>query len=277
MSGFRVPVLTYHAGIITSPDYLGNDHVALAADLEMFDRMGWRVVPASTLIDALIRPGGEDLRRCVVLTCDDGTDLDVRDIDVPGFGVQPSFLSIVQAARARAATPGSVPHLTSFVIADPVARRTMDRRCLHGLDWIGEDWWAAAQRSGAMEIGCHSWDHNHPVLEDTGPDGMPRGDFLVVDREIRARFEVDQAIAYLNQRIAPATCRYFCYPFGQASDYLRGEYLPRFGPALGIEAAFGVQGEPASADSDRWQVPRYVCGWHWKSPEELARLLMACG
>jgi hypothetical protein len=28
-----------------------------------------------------------------------------------------------------------------------------------------------------------------------------------------------------------------------------------------------------NAASDRWKLPRYVCGWHWKSPQELTSIL----
>ena len=60
---------------------------------------------------------------------------------------------------------------------------------------------AEAQASGLMEIACHSWDHNHPVAPGTPPEDMPRGDFFVVDSEAKARFEIDQAMDYLNARL----------------------------------------------------------------------------
>jgi hypothetical protein len=25
--------------------------------------------------------------------------------------------------------------------------------------------------------------------------------------------------------------------------------------------------------SDRWNLPRYICGWHWRSPEALRAIL----
>ncbi|KFN50840.1 polysaccharide deacetylase family protein [Arenimonas composti] len=271
MSGWRLPVLTYHAANVAGGDYLGNDHVALAADLAMFARAGWRIVPARWAAEQVACLADRDLRRCVALTCDDGTDLDLRDLDWPGVGRQRSFAGILAEAAGR--FPALTPHLTSFVIADPQARAVMDRDCLHGRDWMRE-WWAEA--GPHIEIGCHSWDHNHPALGTTGLDGMPRGDFFVVDNEARADFQIAQALDYIGARIAPARCALFAYPYGHANAFLREDWLPRRGPELGLLGAFGCQGEPAHAGSDRWELPRFVCGWHWKSAEELWALLASC-
>ena len=267
----RVPVLTYHAANVAGAGYAGNDHVALAADLAMLARDGWRVVPAAWVAQQRLGLADRDLRRCVALTADDGTVLDVDDVDWPGEGTQRGFLGLLRDAAA--AHPGFDPHLTSFVIADPSARARMDVACLHGRGWMGEDWWPRAVASGRIGIGCHSWDHNHPVLDAPGTDGMVRGDFFAVDTDARARAQLDDALAYIDARIAPARCRLFAYPFGHAGDFLRADYLPRRGAALGLLAAFGCQGEPVHAHSDPWELPRYVCGWHWKSPEELRALL----
>jgi peptidoglycan/xylan/chitin deacetylase (PgdA/CDA1 family) len=272
----RVPILTYHSSTAASCGRDGNDHLALAEDLALIDAKGWRVVPLQRVVDRHLGRSREDLSRCVALTCDDGTDLDVRDVDYPGSGWQPSFLSCLSAARDATAGRQDGMHMTSFVIADPAARALMDRECLHGLGWMGEDWWPLAMDSGLMDIGCHSWDHNHPVLPWPGVDGMPRGDFLAVDNAVRAASQLDRAMDYVNQRLARRACRYFAYPYGQASRFLVDDYLPSRGPALGLDAAFGVQGEPVTADSRRWLLPRFVCGWHWHSTSELSGLLDTC-
>jgi hypothetical protein len=65
----------------------------------------------------------------------------------------------------------------------------------------------------------------------------------------------------------------FCYPFGQSNAYLREEYFPRHIDSHGMQAAFGDGAQPATPHSDRWNVPRYICGWHWHSPEELRAIL----
>lgn len=270
------PILTYHAGNISGNEYADNDHLALASDLAMFTAMGWRVVPLQWLVEQRLGLANRDLARCLVLTCDDGTDLDVRDVVYPGLGVQRGFLGCLEDAISAAPVIQRDVHMTAFVIADPDARSRMDRECLHGLDWMREDWWAGAQTSGRMAIECHSWDHNHAILPDTGVDGMARGDFHQVDNAVRAASEIDRAVDYINGVIAPARCRFFAYPYGHANDFLQREYLPARGAELGLMAAFGVQGEPMTMASDRWHLPRYVCGWHWRSPAELAGILAAC-
>lgn len=269
MSGWRVPVLAYHASRVEGPDYDHNDHVALATDLALLARLRWRVVPLAWVVEQRLGLADRDLSRCVALSADDGTVLDVEPVDYPGQGRQPGFLACLR--EAEAVHPDV--HLTSFVIADPAARARMDTRCLHGLDWMGEHWWAPAAATGRIAVECHGWDHNHPELEGTGPEGMPRGDFFVVDTPARAAFEIDQAVHYLNARLAPGRCRLFAYPFGHAGDFLRHDYLPSQGPRLGIQAAFGTQGEPLTAASDPWYLPRYVSGWHWRTPAALEALL----
>ena len=267
---WRVPVLAYHAANVAGDDYAANDHVALAEDLAMLARDGWRIVPLRWVAEQRRGLAHRDLARCVALTADDGTRLDVDDVDWPGHGRQRGFLGVLQDAAA--ASPGFAPHLTSFVIADPAARARMDIACLPGLDWMGDDWWPRAEASGRIDIGCHSWDHNHAALDWPAVDGMPRGDFHQVDNAVRARFEIDQAMEYLDARLA-SPCRTFAWPFGHAPAYVRDEYLPRHGDRLGLLAAFGTQGETAHAGSDPWEMPRYVCGWHWRSPDGLRELL----
>jgi hypothetical protein len=40
-----------------------------------------------------------------------------------------------------------------------------------------------------------------------------------------------------------------------------------------MRAAFGDGAVPADTNSDRWNLPRYICGWHWKSPDGLRAIL----
>ncbi len=273
----RVPILTYHAANVASSDYVGNDHLALAADLESLHATGWRVLPLSSVVDAFESHDADRLHRCIALTCDDGTDFDFHDLEYPGHGVQRSFANILLDFRARhgaAAQPGL--HLSSFVIADPAARRQIDAACLFARDQIGDDWWSAAQGSGLLSIENHSWDHNHPCLGTDAPDGMPRGDFHAVNSDRRAEFQITQAQQRLAACLGTAPSM-FCYPFGHVPDFLRMQWLPRRAPAIGLRAAFGDGARPVSFADDRWNLPRYVCGWHWKTPEDFAALLRDVG
>jgi hypothetical protein len=273
----RVPILTYHAANVASNDYIGNDHVALAADLETLQAMGWRVVPLAAVVDAFEGDDTMALQRCIALSCDDGTDFDFFDLEFPGYGVQRSFANTLQDFRARHgvdAQPGL--HLSSFVIADPLARRQIDQACLFGRDQIGDGWWRDAQASGLLSIENHGWDHNHPCLQSLAPDGLARGDFHAVSSDARAEFEVTQAQHFLRDALGRAPAM-FCYPFGHVSEFLRTQWLPRRGPALGLRAAFGDGARPVMHSDHRWNLPRYVCGWHWKTAEDFAALLRDVG
>src|SRR5262249_25324690 len=218
---------------------------------------------------------GDALERCIALTCDDGTDLDWRDTEWPGFGVQRSLFNCLQDfrnERGMAAQPEL--HLTGFLIADPEARARMDRECLYSRGWMGEDWWRAAQDTGLMSLENHSWDHNHPCLPSPGPHGLARGEFHAVASEAQAEFEIAQAQEYIAVRTGHRP-RVFCYPFGHVNAFLHDDWLPRRGPPIGLDAAVGDGAQPVTMHSDRWNLPRYICGWHWKTPDELRAILTA--
>lgn len=270
----RVPILTYHAANVAGNDYANNDHVAFAADLRLIDDLGLRVVPVHSVVETLLGRNQRDLSGCVALSCDDGTDLDFFDVDYPEHGRQRSlFNNMRDLRRERGLDAQPDLHLTAFVIASAQAREHMDRECLFGQSWMRDGWWRAANASGLMSIENHSFDHNHPALPDLGPDDMPRGSFLSVDTAVRAEAEIAAAQQWLNDYLAPRRSSLFCYPFGHVPEYLRDEWLPQHGVQYGLQAAFGDTPEPITADSDRWNLPRYVCGWHWKSSEELAAIL----
>ena len=271
----RVPVLAYHAVNIAGNDYATNDHVAFAVDLRLIDDLGLRIVPLHWVVDQVIGAADRDLTGCVALTCDDGSAFDFHDLDHPTHGPQRSLFNCLQdfiAERGAQAQPDL--HLTSFVIASPEARERMDQACLAGLGWMGEDWWREANESGLMAIENHSWDHNHPCLDTPGIDGLARGSFLDVNNRTRAEAEIAAATRYINDRIAPRRTRIFCYPFSHVPEYLRSEYLPDATAGHGIHAAMGDGATPVTQQSDRWNLPRYICGWHWKSPDALRSILV---
>jgi hypothetical protein len=217
-----------------------------------------------------------DLDRCVALTCDDGSLFDFADLDHPTHGPQRSLLNRLRdfiAERGPQAQPDL--HLTSFVIASTEAREHIDRACLVGRGWMIDSWWKQAEESGLVAIENHSWDHNHVAVPLPGLEGMQRGSFLEVDTLARARAEIAQASDFINAKIAPRRTRIFCYPFSHVPDYLRAEYLPRYADEHGLLAAMGDGATPVDAASDRWNLPRYICGWHWKSADALRDILSA--
>lgn len=270
----RVPVLTYHAVNIAGNDYSGNDHVAFASDLRLIHAMGLRIVPASWLVDELTGTVKRDLSNCVVLTCDDGSHFDYFDLDHPIHGPQRSLHNaMTDFVYEFGAEAQPNLHLTCFVIASPEARDHIDRGCLIGSGWMSERWWKPALQSGRIAIENHSFDHNHAAIPLPGIDGMERGSFFPVDTRERADAEIAAAARYIDSAIAPNQTSLFCYPFGQSNAYLREEYFPRYAQSHRMRAAFGDGATPVTTQSDRWNVPRYVCGWHWHSSDELRAIL----
>lgn len=270
----RVPVLTYHAVNIAGNDYANNDHVAFAADLRLIDDLGLRIVPVHWVIDQLLGTADRDLSRCVALTCDDASDLDYFDLEFASHGLQRSlFNNLIDFRDEHGLRVQPGLHLTAFAIANAEARATMDSACLFGRGWMQGRWWRDALSSGLMAIENHSWDHNHACLSTPGPGGMPRGSFHVVDTHERANAQIAAATRALDALIAPWRTSLFCYPYGHVNDYLRMEYFPNFPAEHGMHAAFGDGAAPVTKGSDRWNLPRYICGWHWKSPDELHALL----
>lgn len=265
MRPFRVAVLAYHSQDIQGNDYRDNDHVALAQDLRLIADLRLPLVSARAVADALA--GRRELpERCVALTCDDGASLDFLDVVDPVHGLQRGFFQILSERSVDVA-------MTSFVIADPEARATLERTCLDGRPWLGEDWWPRAAASGRWHLGCHSWDHQHPTLTDYANLPEDRALFRGVDGYAAAARQIGQAAAYLRRRAAnPADCL-FAYPYGHWTEYLAREYLPNHRAEHGLIAAFTTAPEILHEQTDPWLLPRFVCRADWKTPEGLAEIL----
>lgn len=264
----RVAVLTYHSQDIQGNDYHENDHVALAEDLHLIAGLRLPLVPAVAVAEALAGRGNLP-ERCVVLTCDDGAELDFVDVVDPVHGPQKGFYSVL----SEAFSPADSPVMTSFVIADPAARRDLERTCLDGKAWMGETWWPKAVATGRWHLGCHSWDHQHPSLPAYA--GLPpeRTMFKAVDNEAEAERQIRQAAEYLRLRAANPGDRLFAYPYGHWTDFLARDYLPNQVGRHGLMAAFTTRPEILHEAVDPWLLPRFVCRADWKTPEGLATIL----
>jgi len=272
-------VLAYHSHNVFGTGYPSNDHVALASDLRAVHAAGARIVPLQQIVAAAqegIHGGGELL---VGLSFDDGPRFDIADFVHPSHGPQRGFLNILRDFRhevGAAAQPGL--HATSFVIASPDARRAMERSPDCGYpdidDWLGESWWREAVDSGLMGIGNHSWDHVHHAVERIVATTPQRDDFTKVDNYTDADREIRAAGAYINARV-DSCCDLFAFPFGHANNFLVNDYLPLRRYEHGMAAAFGTGGRAIGPQDSIWNLPRLVCGEHWKSPEALEALLAA--
>ena len=272
----RIPILTYHALNIDGNDYLGNDHVAFREDLRLLTALGFRIIPLADLAQLVIDPNAAWPTKCAAITFDDGTNFDFEDLPHPSAGLQRSMLNIMRDFTT--AHPGAQPtmHGTTFVIASSDARDTMDRTCILGKGWMSDCWWQAAVASGFFHIANHSWDHCHDSLATIAQRDQLKGTFVGVDNKADADAQIKVA-AEVIARIAPNPgVELFAFPYGIANPYLIEEYLPQQAKSGGgqfVRAAFSTEPAPVTRESNCWWIPRYVCGHHWKSPEEFAAIL----
>jgi peptidoglycan/xylan/chitin deacetylase (PgdA/CDA1 family) len=258
-------ILTYHATRIDAPTRGGCDLLALQADLAWLQA---HAVPLRTL-DELLDPACE---HGVAITFDDGTRIDAEPTDHPRWGRLPSVRSILAPYRTR--QPGW--HASTFVIASPDARQHLaDALAVdYGPDLMHQRWWRDVADEGLLRLENHSWDHNHPLVPRSCQRDNLRGSFATIDTEAEAEAEIAVASDYIEQ-VAGRRPTYFAYPFGEASDFLRTDYLPRRGPALGLRAAFSTEPRQLHPDDDCWWLPRYVSGRDWRDDAGLAGLFAA--
>jgi hypothetical protein len=271
----QIPILTYHSMHVDSNEYGGNDHVALREDLRAIHGAGLRVVPLDTVVRwQQGELGDAEVAGSIAITLDDGSWFDFHDLDHPSCGPQRSMFNILQdfiAEFGAAAQPQL--HASSFVITSPAARTELDQKIMIGKDWWTDDWWPQAQASGLMGIECHSWDHDHPSLEQVAQRHQVKGDFRAIDSFADCKLQVGQAGEYIRARLGAGAARHFAYPWGQASDYLAQQYFPQYPSLHGFAAAYTTEARPVSRADNRWLLPRYVFERDWQSPQQFRDLL----
>lgn len=257
-----VPVFGYHSQNIFGNDYASNDRHALASDFEAIGRNGMKIISLSALIDWLAGDlPAEHVENAVVLTSDDAPLFDYEDVEYADFGMQTSTRTILQHGNA---------HITLFAIASARARQEIGNDALGSGAFMSDHWWAEADASGWASIENHGWDHCHPaVSEAVGGTGT----FLGVNDYASC----DQQVSRAADSIAVVTGRrpeLFAYPYGESSDYLRNHYFPLHMDQHGMRAAVTTIPGFAAGDTNRWDIPRFVCGRDWKSPEAFQALLL---
>jgi len=271
----KIPILTYHSLNLQGIEYPSNDHLALEEDLKLIRRLGFRVARLVDIARRTWERGASELDfgSWVGISFDDGVDYDYVDIaSHPYLGDVKSFYRVLKESRMEAADlPG--PSATSFVIASPEARSVLDRTCIAGLDQWRDAWWREAAETGILEIANHSWDHTHPTLERVAQRDQQKGTFNCIDTLADADAQIAQANEYIDRVTAGRATPLFAYPYGDTPNYLVEEYFPNETARHKMLAAFSTAGDYATSQSNRWKIPRFVCGHHWKDPEGLQRIL----
>ncbi|HEX9277961.1 MAG TPA: polysaccharide deacetylase family protein [Casimicrobiaceae bacterium] len=282
MNGY---VLTYHSHHVVGNDYARNDHIALPADLDLITDAGCRIVSLDTLVDSFFNVaadgGGSGDGKLVAITFDDGPIYDVEDFSHPEFGNQRSFLGIMRDFVSRRGEKAQ-PELsaTSFVIASPDARRVIEATYDADYTYIGpgamtDEWWGPAIETGFISIANHSWDHLHPALPRVAHSRQVRADFTQVLTVEDADAQIADAGRFISAHTRGWQSPFFAYPFGQYNTFLADQYLPQNAKRLGLRAAFTDEPRPITGNENPWCLPRFICGHHWKSPQELATILHA--
>lgn len=272
----RIPILTYHSLNAQAKDYASNDHIALEEDLKLIRRLGFRIARLSDIAKLVATPRASplDSGSWVGLSFDDGVDHDYFDISGHEYlGDVKSFYRVLKESGETTGPDWPKPSGTSFVIASPEARVVLDRTCMAGLGHWRDVWWKDAAASGILEIGNHSWDHAHPALDTIAQREQRKGTFHGIDNREDADAQIIRAQRYIRRITGDRAAPLFAYPYGESPDYLVHEYFPRETRRHGMAAAFSTGGDYATTESNRWNIPRFVSAWHWKSPDELERIL----
>jgi peptidoglycan/xylan/chitin deacetylase (PgdA/CDA1 family) len=276
-------VLSYHSHNVFGGGYENNDHVAFSRDLELITAAGGEIISLMSLVARIrrrqaVRAHNEE-KIYIALTFDDGPLFDYKDFIHPVHGYQRSFYNEMMKFRAEHDT-NVQPALsaTSFVIASPSARQAMARSPECGYtflneDWLGDDWWESAAKTGMISIGNHSLDHVHPVVPSVVLSSEIRGSFHEVATYADASAQIRDASALILKKTNGLSVPLFAFPYGHYNDYLIREYLPNHIDEHGLAAAFSADGRYITDQDSLWCLPRFVCGLHWKSPEDLNGIL----
>lgn len=261
----KIPVLTYHATNISGNSYHNNDLVAFEQDLQLIYKLGIKILSAHDLskwVKGVLNL--DDSQNYVVLTFDDGSELDFYNWQHPVHGQQQSFYSTLKSYNTYI-------HATSFVIASPETRSVLVDTCTAGHDIWGDDWWIKAEQCELLSIENHSWDHLHATLDDVVQENNEKGDFTKITTLEDADSQIHNASEYIQAKINKKVTL-FAYPYGHYNKYLTDDYFPN--QQSNIQAAFTCEARPATQETNVWKIPRYMCGLHWKNSEELEVILI---
>ncbi|MCL2871412.1 MAG: polysaccharide deacetylase family protein [Betaproteobacteria bacterium] len=273
-----IPVLCYHSFQIAGTAYSQNDHTALEEDLRYLLDAQYRLISPLALAVALRQKNGALLtEKLACITFDDGMDFDYFDQEHKNAGVVKSFHTILnQSALLKNVVRNGAANAAAtvaFMIASVEARQVIDQFCL-GKNQFCDRWWRECAQQGIIGIGNHSWDHTYKTLDTVCQADNIKGSFHAISTYADADQQIRAAQDYLDSATGGCATPLFAYPYGDVSDYLVNEYFPNYEKEHRQLAAFSAGGEPVTQSSNLWALPRYVCGQHWRNPEEFRKIFL---
>jgi len=275
---FAIPIFCYHSLDKNGATYETNNHLALAQDLKLFAKRGYQVLPLTTLVDVLrgVLPYTTVTgKKLVSLSFDDGSNFDYYDYEDKNWGHGESFHTILKDSEGSLIQAFEGPRAVAFVIASPEARAILDHTCANGQNEWTDEWWAPCAEGNIIGIANHSWDHVHDTLPTVRQEENKKASFFDVKTFEDAEAQIADAQHYISEKTGGRNLPFFGYPYGHISPYLRDHYFPEHGARLGLHAAFGTDGGPVRKGCNIWSIPRFVCGAHWKTINEMEALLDA--
>ncbi len=266
-----IPVFCYHSMNADSLEYLGNDHIALQQDLATLQAYNYRLIDGMTVVRFVLNKQRFRQREKVAcITVDDAPILDYSDYQSPKIGCVKSFRHIFLNAPIYQCSRSSI---LNFAIVDEAIRQELDKVCMQGKGHWKSDWWEKAIDEGLYAMANHSFDHMHGALKKTTHSRGEKGNFYAVDNYIDADKQIRQAYEDLQLLVRQKATPLFAYPYGHVNDYLLHDYFPNFIHEHKQYGAFSTAGSYVTKASNRWAIPRFVCGQHWKSPAEFEAIL----
>lgn len=267
-----IPVLCYHSWTI-GDQYNNDDHIALEQDLQLLSQRGYLILPVEKLIDlkrGRLPKSYVTQNKLVCISFDDGKAYDYIDGERPDGSIIKSFARILRECSETLPTllPGT--RAASFVIGSAEARSMIWN---DSPQLTSDDWWLECADEGTLGLANHSWDHVHENVETVYQQNNIKGSFHEIRTFEDAEAQIAKTQDLLNEKLQGNHLPVFCYPFGHVSEYLKTEYLPQNSDRLGIFGAFSTAGKAVTENTDIWAIPRFVCGYHWRTPEQLANVL----
>lgn len=268
----KIPIFCYHSLTAYGTAYHENDHTALESDLKSLKNEGYRAISINDTV-AFIR-GKKNFSRSdkvFLLTFDDAPYWDYFNYSDNVLGTVKSFAQIIKESGMFTSDNRPV----SFAIASEEARNILDKTCIAGRGEWDSSWWEKSIDQGIFEVANHSWDHVHPTLDKVCQRNNHKGDFSLIKTYDDANLQIREANIEIKRIVNSKNSNYFAYPYGHVSDYLKNTYFPNYTKEHNIIAAFSTGGRFATKKDSIWDIPRLVCGEHWKSSQEFIKIITA--